>query len=337
VIVVGASVGGVEAVREIVRELPSDFPASLFVVVHTAPSGPGHLPGILARSGHLPAAYPQDGDPIEPGRIYVAPPDHHLLIEPGRVRLTHGPKENRFRPAVDPLFRSAALVYGPRVIGVVLTGGLDDGTAGLWAVKTCGGIAVVQDPDDAVAPSMPNSALRHNRVDHCCRLQEMPRLLARLVKEPAESWIRPPLTHDLAIETRIAMQDPPREAGVFELGEPSMLTCPECHGALLRLKRGVGLRFRCHTGHAYTAKALLSELKESTEAVLWNAARAVQETSLLMTHIAAHLSVEGDAALAANYERDSDEARRRFELLCDMAMSQQPGDDSMIDGAPRNG
>src|SRR5919112_699348 len=167
IIVVGASGGGIEALRTLVSGLPADFPTPICVVLHTSPQAPGILCDILARVGPLKATNAVNGERLRPGHIYVAPPDYHLLVEPGKLRVTKGPRENRFRPAIDPLFRSAAQVYGPAVVGVVLTGNLDDGTAGLWAIKQLGGTAVVQDPRDAPAPSMPASALRGVRVDHC--------------------------------------------------------------------------------------------------------------------------------------------------------------------------
>ena len=177
---IGASVGGVEAIGFLAAALPADFAAALLVVLHIG-AHKSMLPQILSQKGPLPACHPRDGDPIRPGRIYVAPPDHHLLVEPGRVRLVRGPRENWARPAVDPLFRSAARAYGSGVVGVILTGGLTDGTAGLFEVKRHGGLAVVQDPDDAVSPSMPQSALRHVAVDHCLPLVDIPIFLAELV------------------------------------------------------------------------------------------------------------------------------------------------------------
>src|SRR5687768_9810566 len=165
VVVVGASAGGIEALRELVAGLPADFPAPVCIVLHTAPQAPGVLDSILSRSGPLPARNAADRDRLEPGRIYIAPPDCHLLVEPGRTRVTKGPRENRFRPAIDPLFRSAAQVFGPGAIGVVLTGSLDDGTSGLDVIKRLGGTAVVQDPVDALYPSMPQSAIDHVEVD----------------------------------------------------------------------------------------------------------------------------------------------------------------------------
>ena len=180
IIVIGGSAGGLEAMNAIVGGLPADLPAAVFVVLHTSPHSPGLLPEILNHRGPLPAAHARDGEPVTPGRIYVAPPDHHLLLEAGRVRVTRGPKENRFRPAVDPLFRSAALAYGPRVVGVVLSGWLDDGAAGLWAVKVRGGVAVVQDPDEAFARSMPESAMRQTRVDYRLRVADIAPTLAQV-------------------------------------------------------------------------------------------------------------------------------------------------------------
>jgi len=314
IIVIGASAGGVAAATAIVGGLPEDLPAAVFVVLHISPHMPSHLAGILDRAGRIRAAQAVDGEPVTPGRIYTAAPDHHLLLEPGRVRVTRGPKENRFRPAVDPLFRSAALAYGPRVVGVVLSGGLDDGTAGLWAIKTRGGVAIVQDPDEALHRSMPESALRQTRVDYCLRVADIGPTLAMVSAELADTG-EFPVPEGLEIETRIAMEDQALHAGFGDIGEPSLFTCPECHGTLLRMKSGGGVRFRCHTGHAYTADALLAELTESVEGVLWNAVRSVQESSLLMEHIAAHLRGTGAAELAAVYDRKAVEAQGRAEFV----------------------
>src|SRR4051794_15988643 len=172
-VVIGTSGGGIEALRELAAGLPADFPAPIAVVMHTSPQAPGILPDILQRAGALPAVNAKNGERLRPGTIYVPPPDHHLLIEPGRVRISRGPRENRFRPAIDPLFRSAAQVYGPGAIGVLLTGSLDDGTAGLWAIKRLGGVAIVQDPADALFPDMPRSAIEHVEVDHVVPLADV--------------------------------------------------------------------------------------------------------------------------------------------------------------------
>lgn len=315
IIVVGGSAGALEALVTITRALPSDLPAALFVVIHASPSGPGLLPQILGNYGRLPAAHVRDREPVRPGRIYVAALDHHLILEPGRVRVTRGPKENRFRPAVDPLFRSAALAYGPRVAGVVLSGGLDDGAAGLWTIKARGGVAIVQDPNEALHRSMPESALRQTRVDYRLRAAEIAPVLTRLAAEPAGDTGAFPVPEGLETETRIAMDENALDAGVMKLGEPTVFTCPECHGTLQRLKQAGGVRFRCHVGHAFTADALLAELTESVEGTLWTAFRSVEESSLLMEHIATHVRNSGDSALAAVYERKAAEARQRGELV----------------------
>lgn len=183
IIVIGASAGGFEAFKKIVQDLPPDLDASIFIVWHMSPDIRGILPEVLNKLNKIDAAHAYDQEPIKPNRIYVAPPDHHLLIEEGRVRVTRGPKENRFRPAVDPLFRSAAYTYGSRVIGVVLSGALDDGTAGLWRIKNNGGIAVVQDPADADVSSMPENALREVHVDYCVPVADLGGLLAKLSSE----------------------------------------------------------------------------------------------------------------------------------------------------------
>jgi two-component system chemotaxis response regulator CheB len=185
IVAIGTSAGGIEALRRLVAELPEDFPAAVAIVLHTSPRSPGIVADILNRSGPLPAVSPTGAERLVAGRIYVAPPDYHMLIEPGRVGVRKGPKENRFRPAIDPLFRSAAQVYGPNGIGVVLTGHLDDGAAGLWAIKQLGGVTIVQDPYDALVPSMPQSALDSVSVDHVVPLSQIPSLLVQLTARPA--------------------------------------------------------------------------------------------------------------------------------------------------------
>lgn len=321
IIVIGASAGGIEAIRTLLSALPQHFPASVFVVVHTAANSPGVLADIFDRAGSMPVKYAKRGEPIVPGQVYLAPPDHHLLIVPGKVELTRGPKENRFRPAVDPLFRSAAQTYGPRVVGVILSGGLDDGTNGLWTIKQLGGTAVVQDPEDALAPSMPLSALRHVRIDHTVPVAELAPLLLRLAASPADApegdLVVP---EDIRIEVNIAKEDKASEAGVFQLGQPSNYACPECHGVLLQMKDDTPLRFRCHTGHAYTLESLLSEMDEMIEDSLWNAIRALEERAMLMRQAGTHArqsNENSDALFAAAEETD-----RRADLVRSAVMDE---------------
>lgn len=324
IVVVGASAGGIEALRTLLAGLPADLPASVFVVLHTSPESPGVLADILDRAGPLPARYAADGERIRPGRVYVAPRDRHLIIEPGKVRLTRGPKENRFRPSVDPLFRSAAQVYGPRVVGVILTGGLDDGTSGLWAVKQLGGRAIVQDPREALVPSMPRSALEHVRVDYCLPLDEIaPQLVSLAATRADEEEGMRQVPEEMEIEVNIAKEDKATESGVLRLGAPSLYACPECHGVLLRLKEGPPERYRCHTGHAYTLEALLSEMDEKIEERLWSAIRALEERVMLLNHSAEHAREGGGHWSAEEFLRAAQEAERRADLIRQAVMSDE--------------
>jgi two-component system, chemotaxis family, protein-glutamate methylesterase/glutaminase len=267
IIVIGASAGGVSTLQALVMDLPSTLPAALCIVLHIPPEHRSHLPHILSRAGSLPAAHAVDGEDIIPRRIYVAPPDHHLLVEPGQVRVTRGPKENRTRPAIDPLFRSAAYVYGSRVIGVVLSGTLTDGTAGLWAVKYRGGIMVVQTPSEALYSGMPYSAMQHVAIDYELPIAEIAQLLVRLSRELAAEEGGYPVPENMEIETRIAHEVNALQTGVERLGTPSSYTCPECHGSLLQIQEAGLVRFRCHTGHAFSPESLLADLTTSIDLI----------------------------------------------------------------------
>jgi len=323
IVVIGASAGGLETLRDLVARLPADFAAPIVIVVHLAPDSPEVLPDILSRSGPLPAVHVRNGDRLSAGRIYVAPADRHVVVEPGRLRLTRGPRENRFRPAVDPLFRSAAQVYGPLAIGVVLTGNLDDGTAGLWAIKQLGGVAIAQQPDDALFRSMPESAIRHVRVDYIVAAREVPELLVRLTSErvtvPAGPLAKPP---SLDVEVRIAAEDNPVDAGVLALGEPSAFTCPECHGVLLQMHEGGRVRFRCHTGHGFSARSLVAEVNEQTDVALWNTIRAMQEGALLLETLGQHIQQHHGGGSSPAFAARAEELKRQAETLRQIAVSE---------------
>ena len=315
VIVIGASSGGLDAIRAIAASLPADFPVPICVVLHLAPHSPRVLDAIISRAGVLPALMPADLAPLQAGHIYVAPPDYHLLVEPGRLRITRGPRENRFRPAIDPLFRSAAQVYGPAAIGVILSGDLDDGSAGLWAVKQLGGISIIQDPRDAAYSSMPWSALSRVEVDYRLLLKEIGPLLVQLASTSIAKRERIVVPDHLQVDIDIAKEQHPMDAGLGRVTEPSVYACPECHGVLQQLKEAGVLRFRCHTGHAYAPESLLAELRERVDESLWASIRSLEEFGLLLCHLAAH---EGSTAPAANGEtliREAEATRAAADAL----------------------
>ncbi|PCC67166.1 two-component system, chemotaxis family, response regulator CheB [Nannocystis exedens] len=300
---IGASAGGLTALFDIVRGLPPEFPAAVFVAMHMSPDNPGVLSNLLGRVAALPTALAEDRQAIERGRIYVARPDHHLLVKRAHVRVTRGPKENGFRPAIDPLFCSAAAAYGPRVIGVVLSGGLNDGTEGLLRITEAGGLALAQDPTEATIPSMPLSAIQNVEVHSVLRAAAIPQVLIELVRQPVVDTCTPgaPEVPDSA-EAGLALQhDKPS-------GVPAPYTCPECNGALWEApEHGKLLRFRCHVGHGFTAEALLAEQGSKLEGALWGALRALEENAALYRQQAARTRSAGYLALSRQYERSAAE------------------------------
>lgn len=320
-IVVGASMGGLTTLQALVRGLPADLPAALLVVQHTAPHGPALLGEILDRAGPLPARTAEDGEAIEAGRVYVAPPDRHLLVSGSRLRLVRGPRENRARPALDPLFRSAAVAFRSRVVGVVLSGLQDDGTAGLLAVKRCGGLAVVQDPEDAAFDEMPRSALAAVAADHVAPVAEMGPLLGRLAV--ATPGVPPAVPRDLLIETHLTEHGMDDIDKMDEIGERSPLTCPDCGGVLWSLHDGEQPRYRCHVGHAYTEAVLMSEQAEAMDAALVVALRTMEERVRLLRRMAEQEEGRIGAGIRADYAERAAELERYAEhiraLLLDVA------------------
>ncbi|HKX45002.1 MAG TPA: chemotaxis protein CheB [Burkholderiaceae bacterium] len=284
-IVIGASAGGVPALMRLVSELPFEFAAPLLIVQHIG-THQSVLPQLLAARSRRDAAHAIDGERLKPGTIRVAPPDHHMLVADGAIVLNRGPRENLARPAIDPLFRSAALAHGPGVIGVVLTGRLDDGTVGLQEIKRRGGITVVQDPEDADEPSMPRSAIRHVEVDHVVPLALMPMLLISLAARDVAPAPAPPVAGPALAETKLAMHRGNPMAVLNEIARPSTYVCPECQGALWQILDSRPTRFRCHTGHAFTARTLQSAMTESSDQAGWSALRAMQERTLLLHQLA---------------------------------------------------
>ena len=283
--VVGASAGGLRALQRLAAGLPPGYRGAIFIAMHTSPEARSELAAILGRAGTLPVTLAADGAAIEPGHLYVAPADHHLLVERGRMLVVRGPRENRHRPAIDPLFRSAAWAYGPRAVGVVLTGDLDDWTAGLWAIKSCGGTTVVQEPDDADHPQMPFNALMHNDVDHRLPLADIAGLLYRLAREPIDVPRPAEPPNSLHDEVEFARMNRGIRAA-SALGRLSSFTCPSCRGALWELEEGGHLRYRCHTGHAYSQSSLLVDQTIAIEESLYTALRAVEEKAAVLRRLA---------------------------------------------------
>lgn len=298
IIVIGASAGGLEALSMLAREFDPDLPAAVFAVLHVGATS--HLAAVLGRQSRLPVVPASSGVHFEPGKIYVAVPGCHLMLHDDHLLLRRGPRENLSRPAIDPLFRSAAATFGGRVIGVVLSGALSDGTAGLRAIKRCGGLAVVQDPTDAMVSAMPRNALRHVDVDHVCKIEDMARLLGSLSRLPAGPT--PEIPIDIRLETAIAAQELTDMRADDMLGRPSRFTCPECHGALWEIEDGTMLRFRCHVGHAFSADAVLASQGDEIDRLLGTLLRSHQERAALAHRMATHERANDRHALADQLE-----------------------------------
>ncbi|MFL5802534.1 MAG: chemotaxis protein CheB [Roseiflexaceae bacterium] len=326
IIVIGASAGGVEALSTLVGALPADLPAAIFVVMHIPAQSPSMMPDILARAGDLPAIQPTDGMAIAHGHISIAPPDHHMLLEPGRIRIVHGPRENRHRPAVDPLFRSAARSYGPRVVGVIVTGTLDDGTAGLLAVKQRGGVAIVQDPEEALYPGMPRSALENVLVDHCLPLAEIAPLLVRLAHAPvrAVESDASPVPNEMKQEISVTTMDLAAMIGNDHPGTPSAFSCPECGGVLWELHDGELSRFRCRTGHAYSPESMVAGQSDTLEEALWVALKTLEESLSLSRRLGRQARERGQPLVAERFFERARDAEQRIMLIRQVLIGDTP-------------
>jgi two-component system chemotaxis response regulator CheB len=314
-IVIGASAGGVQALYKLVSALPSDLPAAVFIVLHIPSNAPSFLPEILSRESHLTVVHAVDGEQIERGKVYVAPPDRHLLIEDHHVKLVYGPKENLHRPSIDALFRSAARSAGSRVIGAVLTGARDDGT-------------IVQDPREAPFPSMPMSVMQGVRVDYSMPLDEIGPLLNKLSRETAEEEGRYPMPDEVEIESRIAeqaMESNELLASVEKLGRISKLTCPDCHGALWEINDEDMLRYRCHVGHAYSAESLNEGQTQMLEVALWSAVRALEEQAILASRIVDRARRANHSRAAKIFEKRVREAEAHSSIIRELLLNAKKG------------
>jgi two-component system chemotaxis response regulator CheB len=296
IIVIGASSGGVEALHTIVSQLPADLPAALFAVLHLARRSKSYLPQILNRAGRFPAVEAQDGMPIEHGKLYLAVPDYHLVLNRGHVHLSSGPEEQHQRPCINVTFRSAAQAYGERVAGAILTGALDDGVAGLWEVKRHGGVAIVQNPEEAAVPSMPLSALREIEADYVVGLGDMGSLFSRLASQDGHRKLT------AAMEAEME-------------GELTDLTCPDCRGTIWEVPRGNGREYRCRVGHTYSAKSMLAEHSKTQENALYSAVVALEEGASLANRLAEHFSPEIAGRLREEARERTAQAKAIREIL----------------------
>ncbi|MEJ7771715.1 MAG: chemotaxis protein CheB [Geodermatophilaceae bacterium] len=308
VVVVGASAGGVEALRQLVSGLPKDFPAAVLVVLHVPSGTRSALPNILQRAGVLPAKQAEEGDPLLPGHVLVAGPDQHLIIYDGKVTLSRGPHENGHRPAIDVLFRSAARVAGPRVVGIVLSGALDDGTAGLAAIRSRGGVGVVQDPAQALHSGMPRSAIEGAAPEHVVAVSEMPALLERLVGKDVDATITSAPTELMETELDLSRMDAHAYDSLDRPGEPAGYSCPDCSGTLARIEDASVLRFRCRVGHAWSSESLVTQQTSATESALWMALRSLKERATLTRDMSRRAAERGHRRTAEMFGAQSHEA-----------------------------
>jgi two-component system chemotaxis response regulator CheB len=313
IIVIGGSAGATQPLKQILGRLPADLPAAVFVVLHIPSQGVGILSTVASSAAKLPVVQAERGMKIEPGRIYLAAPDHHLLLAADRLMLGRGPRENMVRPAIDALFRSAALHHGPRVIGVLLSGLLSDGSAGLNAIKRCGGMAVVQDPADAISDEMPRRAMEATTVDLCVPGAAMGDVLSDLMREEAGAPL--PIPPEIRLEVEIAAGDRIGSDNLASMANPVPLTCPACGGVLSELKDAFPMRFRCQVGHAFAPDVLAREQEGRVDEALRVALRIIEERAELVQRMAADGRRSGRPAVADMYEARAVEYRGYADMI----------------------
>lgn len=309
IVVIGTSAGGLKALSAVLSPLPAGFGAAIFIVQHLAADKKSYLPKLLGDVTVLPVSSPADGEAFQAGHVYVAAPDHHLLVNEESVRVLRGPQENRFRPSIDALFRSAARAHGSRVIGMVMTGYLDDGTVGLQTIKMRGGITVVQDPTEAEYPSMPKSALRYVVIDHAVRIAQAGTLLIRLVAQPAAGQHSFPTTPAIEIESNIAEQVMNTKEfleNVEQIGSRTTYSCPDCSGAIWQIGDEEPLKLRCHVGHSFTGEVFSAEQSHKIESALWSAIRVMEEKVTFSRQLAVRKRAQDLPAEAKAYESEAE-------------------------------
>lgn len=339
IVVVGASAGGVEAMLNLFPHLPADFNAAILVVLHMPPHGVTNLHNIINQKSAIPAVLAEDDMPIERNKIYCARPDMHLIVEQERMLLRRGPRENHYRPAIDVLFRSAAFHYRERVIGIVLSGTLNDGTSGMWAIKEAGGIAVTQSSEDALFDSMPANVHDYVKVDYDLPAYEMAPLLEKLTRKKIKlsSQMNEEKLAILQKEIEIAKNKNALKMGLYQNRELTPYTCPDCHGALVQIVEGNLIRFRCHTGHSYTVDALLAGITKNIENDLWQAMRGMEEGNMLLENIAKELNQEGKTKIADKFQEQAEiilEKSRRIHRI--VSKTDRMSKENVLQGKVKN-
>ena len=307
IIVIGGSSGATAPLKAILGALPRTLPAAVFIVLHIPSRSTGLLSTVASAAGPLPARQAEDGMKIERGNIYIAAPDHHMILSDGVIRLGRGPRENMVRPAIDPLFRSAAMVYGPRVIGVILSGLMSDGASGLNAIKQCGGIALVQDPEDAIADEMPRRALEATIADLCIPGAKLGDILSDMARQAPGPKL--PVPPELRLEVDIAMGERIDSQVLAKIADPVALTCPACGGVLSKMRGAKPLRFRCQVGHGYTADIVAKEQEGRVDEALRVALRIIEERAELVARMSEEGRQGGRRAVADMYEERAKEYR----------------------------
>lgn len=321
VVVIGASAGGVGSLQRLVEHLPAEFSPAILIALHLPDGIRSMLPEILARAGNLPASQATNGDRIQGGHIYIAPSGFHLTVQAGRMNVTRGAREHGHRPAIDPLFRSAALAYGPRAIGVILSGLLYDGTVGLREIKRAGGLAIVQDPRDTEWPSMPQSALNHVKVDYCVPATQIGTLLQEVVMARSGSETEMSTDDDDKVASEELRELTMHRDERQHPGEPSPYSCPECGGVLWELKDGELLRFRCRVGHAYTNETLTTEQALVVEHALWSALRALEEQAAVRRRMAERAMSKGRNSLSERFQDRARELEKQAQQVRNLVLA----------------
>jgi len=329
IILLGGSAGGLEAANKILTQLDADLPAAVFVILHLGSSPSPSIEASLTTAGALTGAFAKAGEPIEAGRIYMAPPDHHMLIQRDNVHLTRGPRVNRSRPAIDLAFRSSAVAYGTQAIGVILSGMLDDGTAGLHAIQRCGGMTIVQDPADALCADMPENALENVDANYVLPISKIGQKLNELARLPVDDKVTPP--KDIVLENQFDLNTKDDLPRINQLGKQVPMGCPECGGPLWEIEHGNPLRYRCHLGHGLSVKNLMTQQDEQIEHTLWISLRALEEKARMQESLAQRQENAGRKKSVPLFQERAKETQAHVDRLRDLLLKMGGSGEALLE------